>query len=166
MTADQRLVLVAALARNRVIGADGGIPWDLPGELRRFKELTTGHALVMGRATHESIGRALPGRRSIVLTRDRSWSADGVEVAHDLDEALALAGPGDVMIGGGAHLYEQTLPSADRLELTHVDLEPDGDTFFPAIGDEWTPTWREAHDSYTYVTYRRAGTDAAVSGSA
>ena len=154
---DQRLVLVAALARNRVIGADGAIPWHLPGELAHFKAVTMGRPLVMGRATHESIGRPLPGRRNIVLTRDRGWHAEGVEVAHDLRAALDLAGPGEVMIGGGATLYEATLPVAHRLELTHVDLEPTGDTYFPAFGDEWVPLAREPREGFTFVTYERAG---------
>lgn len=152
---ESRLVLVAALARNRVIGAGGGIPWHLPADLRRFKALTTGHPMVMGRATFDSIGRPLPGRRSIVLTRDPGWRREGVEVVPDLVTALDVAGPGEVMIVGGAQLYAQTLPLAHRLELTHVDAEPDGDTWFPVLGDEWAPTAREDHDGFSWVTYER-----------
>ena len=156
------VTLVAAVARNGVIGDGPDIPWHVPGEQRRFKELTTGHTLVMGRTTYDSIGRPLPGRTSIVLTRDPRWSAEGVLVAHDLDEALALAvdQPGEVMVAGGAQVYAAALPLADRQVLTEIDLEPDGDVHYPDFDrSEWVEVAREAGSggevSYDVVTWER-----------
>jgi dihydrofolate reductase len=123
--------LVAAMARNRVIGRDQQMPWRLPADLRRFKAITIGHTLLMGRATFDSIGRALPGRRSIVVTRQAGWSAPGVEVAHSIEEGLSLAGDGQLFIIGGGEIYSQTIDRADRLYLTIIDRDIDGDTFFP-----------------------------------
>jgi dihydrofolate reductase len=150
------LTLVAALARNRAIGIDGRMPWHLPGELRHFKELTLGKPIVMGRKTHESIGRPLPGRRNIVVSRDPAYRAEGCEVADSLDEALALAGDGEVMLIGGGELYRLGLPRADRMVLTLVDLEPDADTWFPAWNeDDWEETARREHaaDGKTPVAF-------------
>jgi dihydrofolate reductase len=164
MSTGMDVVLVAALGRNRVIGADGTMPWHVPEDLRRFKALTMGHPMVMGRATFDSIGRPLPGRRTIVLTRDPSWSRAGVEVAASLDEALAIARLGGaepdpvtaVMVVGGGTVYEQALPFADRLELTLIDASPAGDTLFPDIsGDEWEERHREDHPGYAFVTLTR-----------
>jgi len=154
-----RLTLIAALGRNRVIGKDGTMPWHLPEDLNHFKALTMGHPMIMGRKTFDSIGRPLPGRRSIVITRDRAWRVPGVEVAHSFDEALDLAGPADrVFVIGGGEVYAVSLPFADRLELTEVDAEPEGDTWFP----EWDPAqWREVardrRDGYAFVSLERAG---------
>lgn len=154
-----RLTLIAALGRNRVIGKDGTMPWHLPEDLNHFKALTMGHPMVMGRKTFDSIGRPLPGRRSIVITRDREWRVPGVEVAHSFDEALDLAGPADrVFVIGGGEVYAVALPFADHLELTEVDAEPEGDTWFP----EWDPAqWREVardqRDGYAFVSLERAG---------
>lgn len=156
----KRVVLVAAVARNGVIGDGPDIPWQLPGEQRLFKGLTWGHVLLMGRATYDSIGRPLPGRTTIVLTRSPGWSADGVLVAHDLDEALALADAldGEVMVAGGGQVYAATLPVADEQVLSLVDLEPPGDAFYPDFDrSEWTETAREHHDGYDRVTYSRRG---------
>jgi dihydrofolate reductase len=125
--------LIAAIARNRVIGKGSQLPWRLPADLKHFKALTMGHVLVMGRKTFESIGRPLPGRTTIVITRDRSWQREGVEVAHSLDEALARAAGREVFIAGGAEIYAQSLPRADRLQLTLIDADFDGDAWFP----EW-----------------------------
>ena len=150
--------MVAAVADNGVIGADGDIPWRIPEDFAHFKRLTLGHTLVMGRATYDSIGRPLPGRTTIVLTRDPRWSADGVLVAHDLDEALALAEdlPGDVMVAGGAQVYAAALPLADEQVLTEVHREPAGDTFYPAFDrDQWAETRREPHDGYDWVWLAR-----------
>lgn len=161
-TRRKRVTLVAALARNGVIGDGAEIPWRIPGEQRRFKELTLGHTLVMGRATYDSIGRPLPGRTTVVLTRDPGWSAEGVLVAHDLDEALALAEdlPGQVMVAGGAQVYAAALPRADEQVLTEVDLEPEGDVVYPAFDRaEWTEVSREPASgdgtAYDVVTWRR-----------
>ncbi len=127
------IVLVAALARNRVIGAAGVMPWRLPADLKHFKAVTLGHPVVMGRRTFESIGRALPGRRNIVVSRSLAEAPEGCELARSLDEAIEIPGP--VMVIGGGELYAQALPRARRMELTLVDVAPEGDTLFP----EWHP---------------------------
>lgn len=151
-------VIVAAVARNGVIGVDGDLPWRIPEDMAHFKTLTMGHALVMGRSTFESIGRALPGRTNIVLTRRPDWSHDGVEVAATLDEALAIVRSLglDAFIAGGAEVYRAALEKADRLELTEVDAEPHGDTWFPLV--DWS-LWREVsrvpHPGFTFTTYER-----------
>jgi dihydrofolate reductase len=132
MSGRSEIVLVAALARNRVIGVDGGMPWHLPADLKHFKRITLGHPVVMGRRTFESIGKPLPGRRNIVLSTSLAQPPDGVELHDSLDGALAALDDEAVMIIGGGALYEQALPRADRLELTLVDAAPDGDTRFPA----------------------------------
>ncbi len=151
------VTLIAAVARNGVIGKDGDIPWRVPGEQAFFKAATLGHTLVMGRATYDSIGRPLPGRTTIVLTRDPAWSADGVTAAASLDEALARA-DGAVYVAGGAAVYEAALPHADEQLLSEIDLEPDGDTFYPAFDrDEWREVSREPHQGFTVVRWRRAG---------
>lgn len=152
------LTAIAAVARNGVIGAQGDLPWRLPADLRRFKALTTGHVLVMGRKTFESIGRALPGRTTIVVTRQPGWSADGVRVASSVDDALVAAaelGP-ETFVAGGAEIYAQTLARADRLELTEVHAEPEGDTFFPELDrSAWLEVAREPHDGFDFVSYAR-----------
>lgn len=152
------LVAVVAIGSNGVIGADGQMPWPRTGDQKQFKALTMGHPLVMGRATYESIGKPLPGRTSIVLTRDRSWRADGVEIAHTLADALARAAELDdeVYLIGGAQVYAEALAEGlvDRMVVTHVHLAPEGDAWFPDIDwPEWTETAREAHDGYDITTY-------------
>jgi dihydrofolate reductase len=147
MTPDgRRVVLVAAVADNGVIGVDGGMPWHLPADFAHFKRVTAGHTLVMGRATYESIGRPLPGRPNVVITRSPSWSAEGVQVAHSLVEALALADrhDGDVAVIGGAAVYAAALRLADRQVLTEVHLSPVGDTSYPSFDrGEWREVRRE-----------------------
>ncbi|CAI9419189.1 dihydrofolate reductase [Nocardioides sp. T2.26MG-1] len=155
----KRIVLVAAVARNGVIGDGPDIPWQLPGEQRLFKGLTWGHILLMGRATYESIGRPLPGRTTIVLTRSPGWSAEGVLVAHDLDEALAIADTldGEVMVAGGGQVYAAALPVADEQVLSEVDLEPAGDAFYPDFDRaDWHETAREQYPGYDRVVLVRA----------
>jgi dihydrofolate reductase len=159
------VVLIAAVARNGVIGADGGMPWHVPADLKRFKRLTMGHPMVMGRKTFESMG-LLPGRRSIVVTRDRSWRADGAEVADSLDTALAMAADTHdlVMVFGGGQIYAQAIDRADRLEITHLDRDASGDTVFPVIDRGlWDVSGREEADGVAFVTYvrRRPLTDLA-----
>jgi dihydrofolate reductase len=154
------VTIVAAVARNGVIGVDGGLPWRLPDDLRRFKALTLGHVLVMGRRTYESIGRPLPGRTTVVVTRNASWDpgAHGVVVASGVREAVdaAAAIDDEVFVVGGAQVYAGALPLTDRLELTLVDDEPDGDTVFPTVDwDEWFEVGREDDDGVAYVTYER-----------
>ena len=154
----KRVVLVAAVADNGVIGVDGGIPWHLPEDFAHFKAVTMGHTLVMGRATYDSIGRPLPGRTTVVVTRDASWAAEGVLVAHSFDEALALAAelPGDVMVVGGAQIYALALPLATHQVLTEVHMSPDGDTTYP-VWDRaaWVETKREVGEVADYVWWER-----------
>ena len=154
-----RIVMVAAVARNGVIGNGPDIPWRIPGEQAEFKTLTMGHVLVMGRTTYESIGRPLPGRTTIVLTRDPAWSADGGLVAGSLDDALAQASslPGDVMVVGGAQVYAAALPVATEQVISEVPLSPEGDVYFPAYDvDAWLEASREVFDGYERVRLVRA----------
>ena len=125
------ITIVAAMGRNHAIGFEGRLPWHLPRELRHFKEITMGKPIVMGRRTWESIGRALPGRQNIVITRDRSFRAAGCDLAHSLDAAVVLSAGDEVMIIGGGQLYREALPHADRMILTEVDCAPAADTWFP-----------------------------------
>lgn len=154
----KRVVIVAAYAENRGIGYAGGIPWRLPEDFAHFKATTLGHTLVMGRATYDSIGRPLPGRTTIVITRDTEWAADGVMVAHSLEEALVLAAelPGDVMVAGGAQIYALALPLATHQVLTEVHLTPDADTFFPEFDlADWFETKRIDRDDLSWVWLER-----------
>ncbi len=156
------LSLVVARAANGVIGRDGGLPWHLPADLKHFKALTLGKPIVMGRRTFASIGRPLPGRHNIVLTRG-AWSADGVTVVPDLAAALAAAGTvPEVAIIGGAAVYAAALPLADRVYLTEVHAAPAGDTVLPPFdAAAWTETAREDHAAegdapgFSFVTLER-----------
>lgn len=141
------LSLVVAMSTNRIIGRNNRLPWHLPADLRYFKRITLGKPIVMGRKTHESIGRPLPGRSNIVLTRNPTYMAPGCLVAHSLPEALAAAEPAEeIMLIGGASLFEQTLPRADRIYLTEVAAEAQGDAKFPPIDRQrWREVWREDH---------------------
>lgn len=167
-TNGRTIVLVAAMGRNHVIGRGGQMPWHLPADLRHFKEITMGRPIIMGRKTWEAIGKPLPGRHNIVVSRGRPDLPDGVSLAGGLDEALTLAGEGVVMIIGGGELYRQALPLAARMELTLVDTEPKGDTDFPRWNPgEWTITatsTREADERNPYrlvfCTYERVRGDA------
>ena len=149
---------MAAYAENRVIGDRGRIPWSLPDDFAHFKATTMGGVLVMGRATYDSIGRPLPGRTTIVVTRQRDWSADGVLVAHSLEQALDLAAeqPGETFVVGGTQIYEQALPLATHQVLTEVALSPEGDVHYPPFDRaEWVETQREEHDGYDFVWLSR-----------
>jgi dihydrofolate reductase len=137
------IVFHVARADNGVIGRDGGLPWRLPADLRRFKALTMGRPMIMGRRTFESFPAPLPGRRHIVLTRDRGWAAAGAEVAHSVEDALALVG-GDASVIGGAEIFALFLPRATRVELTKVHAAPEGDTVMPGF-DGWREVAREDH---------------------
>ena len=158
--------LIAALDRRRGIGKDNQLPWRLPGDLKRFRELTMGHHLIVGRKTYESIGKPLPGRTLIVVTRNKTYQAEGCTVVHSLADALALAGShgeSEAFIGGGAELYAQALALADRLYLTRVDAEVEADTFFPAWDEQaWTLVEERTHPAdenhaspFTFQTLQR-----------
>ncbi len=163
-----QLVLVVARADNGVIGRDGALPWHLPADLRRFKRITVGKPVVMGRKTFVSIGKPLPGRHNIVLSRDAAWRAEGVTVVLNLAEAVAAAGldprarADEIMIIGGAQIYAEALPSAVRIELTEVHLSPTGDTVLPAFdAARWREVAREDHPAqgdapaHSFVTLER-----------
>jgi len=159
------LAIVAAIAANGTIGAAGGLPWRLPDDLRHFRELTTGHAVVMGRRTWQSLGRSLPARQNLVVSRDPALAAPGAEVARSLDEALArVRMPAPAYCIGGAELYAVALPRADALYLTELGRDFDGDVRFPPYERRlWREVSREeriapAPDAFAYafVTYRRA----------
>jgi dihydrofolate reductase len=131
--------LIAAVATNRVIGREGKIPWRVPADIAYFKRVTMGHSLIMGRKTFQAIGKPLPGRRNIVLTRDPSYQASGCMTARSLEEALGHATGDEVFVIGGAEVYALFLPRADRLYITHVDRAVTGDELFPAFDErEWT----------------------------
>jgi dihydrofolate reductase len=159
-----RITIVIARAQNGVIGRDGKLPWYLPADLKRFKALTMGSAMIMGRKTFESLPGLLPGRRHIVLTRDPDWAAEGVEVAHDVDQALRLAGGKPLSVIGGADIFGLFLPLADRIELTEVLEEVQGDTCVadPRDAGGWRETFREDHAAadgrppFRFVTLERA----------
>ena len=144
-----RISLVVAASRNDVIGREGELPWRLPDDLRHFKRLTTGKAVIMGRRTFESIGRPLPERRNIVMTRDEELAAEGCEMASSLTEAMDLVkGADEVMIIGGGQVYRDFLPLADRIYLTRVQAEVDGDTKFPEIDENlWRLVSSEHHEA-------------------
>jgi dihydrofolate reductase len=159
-----RVSLIAALAANRAIGRGGQLPWHLPPDLARFKRLTLGHTLLMGRKTFDSFGRPLPGRPIVVVTRNPAWPAPpGVSVARTVDEGLAIAAGPEVFVAGGAEIYRAALPRADRLYLTFLEQEFAGDTFFPEV--DWKD-WRLVEDErhgpgegapfpYRFATYER-----------
>ena len=158
------LSLIAALDRNRLIGAGGALPWRLPEDLRHFKALTWGKPVLMGRKTWDSLGRPLPGRRNIVITRQPGWQAAGAETVHGLEAALALCGEApEVMVIGGAEIYRQALPLARRLYLTEIDAAFTGDAWFPERdGRHWRETARETRFTagpppltYAFVRYDR-----------
>ena len=141
-----RIAFVVAIDRNKVIGKDGTLPWRLPDDLKHVRELTIGKPLIMGRRTYDSIGRPLPQRTNIVLTRDPGFHADGVSVARSKDEALALAGDApEVIVFGGAEIYRMFLPDADRLYLTEVDTAVSGDAHFDFDRDEWQVVESASH---------------------
>ncbi len=159
-----RISLIAALARNRVIGIENRLPWKLPEDLAHFKALTLGHPILMGRKTFESLGRPLPGRTNIVITRNPDYAPDGCRVAASIPDALALCHDAEeVFFIGGAELYAQVIPLADRLYLTEVDIAPHGDAWFPDYDrSAFTEIARESHlgtrgDAlrYDFVVYAR-----------
>jgi dihydrofolate reductase len=165
------IVLLAAVADNGVIGRDNGLPFRQSSDLKRFKALTMGKPVLMGRKTYLSIGKPLPGRTNIVVSRDPGFAPPGVEVVRDMTAALAAAqkdavarGADEIVVIGGTDIFAQTMPLADRLEITHVHARPDGDTYFPPIdATQWRAVARSEHPAgpqdeagFSYVTYARA----------
>jgi dihydrofolate reductase len=176
------IAIIAAMGENRAIGKGGKIPWHLPADFKHFRELTMGHPVLMGRKTFESIGKPLPGRTNIVITRDLAYSAEGISVAHSLDEALQIAesaavssalgsagisdaasdGTATVFVLGGAEIYGMALPKANVLYLTKVHGDFEADTFFPEIPGGWKVVASEPHQKdeknaydFDFLTYRR-----------
>ena len=167
----QEITLIYARASNGAIGYEGQLPWHLPADLKRFKALTMGKPMIMGRKTFESLPGLLPGRRHIVLTRRELWDSEGAEVVRSVDEALAVAGEGNpesaIMVVGGAAIYDVFRPLAHRIEVTEIHADFRGDTFMKPLGSEWEVTAREDHPeadgrpAYSFVTYHRHAPDAA-----
>jgi dihydrofolate reductase len=164
-----KVSIIAAVATNGVIGRAGDLPWHLSSDLKRLKAMTMGHHMVMGRRTWDTLGRPLPGRRIVVITRNRDFAPEGVLTAGSVESALLLAqGDGEVFIAGGAEIYEQSLHRADVMYITRVHAEPEGDTFFPEFDDvnEWQLTDSEHFEAderndhpYSYLTYERVGSE-------
>jgi dihydrofolate reductase len=159
-TAQPQLTIVVAWDSARGIGIDNQLPWRLPEDLAHFKRVTSGHAIIMGRKTFDSIGRPLPNRRNIVITRNAGWTADGVQVAHSLAEALRMVAGSPAFIIGGAQVFAEAMPAVDQMIVTEIAKEFACDTFFPDFEPaQWTETARETHYSepnacpYAFVTY-------------
>jgi len=156
------ITIVVARALNGVIGRNGKLPWHIPADLKRFKALTMGSVMVMGRKTFESLPGLLPGRRHVVLTRDPQWRKEGAEVAHSLDDALQISRGERVSVIGGAHVFDLFMPIADRIELTEVLDDVEGDTLMPdpRASGNWRETFREEHwdedPSFSFVTLERS----------
>ena len=154
------IIGIAAVARNGVIGADGDIPWRIPADWARFKRLTMGQVLIMGRKTWASIGRALPGRTTFVVTRDKMWRGEEAYAVPTLDEAFeqaAAKGPETIFVAGGGEIYRAAWDRLTGLEITEVDAEPEGDVTFPPIDPQvWSEVSREPHQGFTFISYRRA----------
>ena len=153
--------IIVAMSKNRIIGNNNELIWKLSSDLKRFKELTTGHSVVMGRKTYESIGRPLPNRRNIIITRNLEYKVDGCEIVSSLEEALLLTN-NDCFIIGGGEIYNQSIELADRIYLTLVHKEFEGDTTFPELGKEWAKMSRKDFESdekneynYSFIEYDR-----------
>jgi dihydrofolate reductase len=163
-----KLTIVVAIDAQGGIGVNNALPWHLPEDLAHFKRTTSGHPIIMGRKTFDSIGRPLPNRRNIVVTRNPDWRHDGVEAVSSFEAAVKLAGASEVMIIGGAQIFAESLPHTDRLIVTEIDKTFDCDTFLPAIDrEQWQEVAREQHHSeqqgldYAFVTYQRSAKSAA-----
>ncbi|OGE27350.1 hypothetical protein A2867_00555 [Candidatus Daviesbacteria bacterium RIFCSPHIGHO2_01_FULL_40_11] len=151
-------IIVAVAGSKRVIGKKGGMPWHIPEELKRFREITMGHPIIMGRKTHESIGKVLSGRTNIVITRESNYASESIIVVHSLEEALrevvGKAGDKEVFIIGGGEIYKQALPLADKLYLTVIDTEIEGDTFFPDYSEFKRKVWQSQEQESDGFKYR------------
>lgn len=153
--------IIVATSKNRVIGKSNDLIWHLPADLKRFKEMTTHNTIIMGRKTYESIGKPLPNRRSIVITRDINYKLYGCDVVNSLEEALELCDDNCFVIGGG-EIYKQSLIYADKIYLTEIDEDFDGDTYFPELGSEWVKLSKVSFDSdeknkhsYSFIEYEK-----------
>lgn len=159
------VILVLARARNGIIGADGRLPWHIPQDMRRFKQITMGKPMIMGHATFDSLPGLLPGRRHIVLTRSAEWDEEGAEPVGSFDEALKRANAPHVAVIGGAEIFRLALPHADRVELTEVQADYEGDAYVdPFDSDQWREVGRESHEgdpAFAFVTLIRRGEDGA-----
>ena len=161
-----RLSLIVAIARNGVIGRDNDLPWHLPADLQFFKRTTSGHTIILGRRNYESIGRPLPDRTNIVITRDKNYKAEGCLVAHSIDEAITLAGDDEeIFVIGGAQIYAQALDRVERMYITEVDTDVEGDVLFPKFDKtQWRECSRESHKpddnneyGFDFVVFERKG---------
>ena len=157
--------LIVAMTENRVIGRDGDMPWRLSSDLKRFKRITMGHHILMGRKTYDSIGRPLPGRTTVVISRAATYDDPQIRVARSLDEAIQISGADEeIFITGGAQIYELALPQVDRIYLTRIHCELEGDTFFPEVDlEKWELIEQEKHTAdeknnfdYSFLTYQRS----------
>ena len=158
---------IVAVARNGVIGSDNDLPWHLPEDLQYFKDMTLGKPIIMGRKTFDSVGKPLPKRRNIVVTRNQELRIDGADVVTTLDEAVAIAkeycrttGQDEIMVVGGEGVYTMALPILDRIYLTDIDASPDGDTYFPTLGEEWQevscrPPQQPSNPTFTFRILER-----------
>ena len=158
----KNLSLIVAVAANQVIGINNTLPWHLPEDLKRFRALTTGHHIIMGRKTYESLGRLLPGRTTVIVTRNKAYQLEGALIAHSLEAAIKMCeGDTEAFIIGGAELYQDALKHANKLYITEIQIEVTGDALFPIIDlHQWQQTSREAHASaqgllFSYVTYTK-----------
>jgi dihydrofolate reductase len=157
-----KLSIIVAIAKNSVIGINNTLPWHLPEDLKRFRALTMGHHIIMGRKTYDSLGRLLPGRTTVIVTRNTDYKVAGALIAHSLQDAIALCKADDeAFLIGGAELYQEGLKLSNKLYITEIALEVEGDAYFPEYSpDEWLESAREAHVSeqglaFNYVTYLR-----------
>ena len=159
-----RLSMIVAMGKNRVIGINNQLPWKLSADLQYFKKVTMGKPIIMGRKTFESIGKPLPGRTNIVITRSKTWQAEGVQVAHSIEAAKKIAKEEkakEAMVIGGAEIYALALPEAEKLYVTEVDLSPEGDAYFPEISKSWLKVRNKKHKAeggnpaYNFVVYER-----------
>lgn len=149
--------LIVAVAANGVIGCENRLIWHISEDLKRFRRITTAHAVVMGRKTFESIGRPLPGRTNVVITRDQTYSREGITVVNSIEQAIALFPPTEeIFIIGGGEIYNQTIDLAEKIYLTLVDQTPEGDTYFPDIDpSKWHIVNTEQHDGFKFIDYQR-----------
>ncbi len=158
------LSLIAAIGKNNELGKDNQLLWKLPADMKHFRTTTSGHPVIMGRKTFESLGRPLPNRRNIIITRDKNYHSDGVDVVYSLEEALNLLGntEGEAFVIGGGQIYTESIARANKLYITHVDATLDADTFFPTIDNSWKKVSEEKHEkdteneySFAVVEYRK-----------